>query len=214
MATEHRTVIQVGLKGLPEARRALEGLRLELQERLMERYGSRLGVEVGDITDAAEVAELLEATETTEACASLHICLNRGWREGASLLIRWDSKDPARLVVSTSASSRLEAQTIAWVTGSPAAALAAYRFFFIDRRWISVALGAMVGILVGMGLYCVLARPILALAAGRQGKTSEAIARELHPLAVKWVREGRSVPVVVLGSGPSVSQRSVAANPA
>jgi len=165
MATEHRTVIQVGLKGLPEARRALEGLRLELQERLMERYGSRLGVEVGDITDAAEVAELLEATETTEACASLHICLNRGWREGASLLIRWDSKEPARLVVSTSASSRLEAQTIAWVTGSPAAALAAYTFFFIDRRWISVALGAMVGILVGMGLYCVLARPILALAA-------------------------------------------------
>jgi hypothetical protein len=76
---------------------------------------------------------------------------------------------------------------------------------------IPVVVAGVLGGAIGAGIYYALAAPVLALTAGRSGGTSAALARELHALAVRCIRESPSVPCAAPSIPPPHAPQKAAA---
>ncbi len=125
----------------------------------------------------------------------------RGWRGGAELSLRWDSKIPGQLVVSAEALSKLEdvvMTSLALVLGGIGAVLG---FFSIRWRLIGTLVAGVLGAALGLGLYYIVARPILSLFQGVGRKAGETLAALLLTFATRWIWERASPGKPGAGSG-------------
>ncbi len=132
MARKYRGTIEVNLKDRAEVIRALSDLRLELQEKLLGRFGSRFGIVVDDLAHDENFAELL-GMEEGEGAVLQTFKLCRGSREGAILEVYWRPFSRRHLVVSAKAVSKIESGTMALFVGVPSVVLGLTGLFL----WLS-----------------------------------------------------------------------------
>ena len=193
MAQTHRTTVAVSVSDAREARRLLAELKREFERELLRRHGKQSEVHAEDLTDSEELADsLLGSGQSAEVSLTQSFKVFRGWRGGAELSLRWDSKTPGQLVVSAGALSKLEdvvMTSLALVLGGIGAVLG---FFSIRWRLIGALVAGVLGAALGLGLYYILARPILSLFQGVGRKAGETLAALLSSQATRLLRERMS----------------------